>query len=178
MQEQFERKTREAAERRRGPADVFNPFGHGQPLRDDSGNLVRRKATLGKGMASDIVAEGAEQDGLAFQLGCHGGGGGAPHRDRHGNILGVRQHQQQQAPSQLEGEGYNPWGKPGCGAPKRNKNGQIEAARSGALSREVNQLRYTLAKSFYFTEGFSSSRLTLLELFCGAPKRSRDIRSS
>ena len=142
IQEQFERRTQEVAERR-GPADVFYPFGQGQPLRDDSGKLVRRKATLRKDMASDIVADGVEQSGLAFQLGCHGGGGGAPHRDKHGKVVAVRRcPQQQQDPSPSEGEGYNPWGRPGCGAPKRSKYGQIEAARTAALSREVNQRMY------------------------------------
>ena len=143
MQEQLERKAQEAAERKRGPADVFNPFGQGQPLRDDSGKLIRRKATLGKGMTSGILTDGIERSGLAFQLGCHGGGGGAPHRDRQGNILGVRRlPQQERPPSGTESEGYNPWGKPGCGAPRRSKHGQIEAARTGALEREVNRLRY------------------------------------
>ena len=139
MQEQLERKTQERTERRTGPVSDFNPFGRDQPLRDGSGNVVRRKTTLWKEMASDIVAKGAERDGLAFQLGCHGGGGGAPHRDKHGNVVGIRPRQILPVPSRSEGEGYDPWGKPGCGAPKRSKNGQITAARLEALSREVNQ---------------------------------------
>lgn len=139
MQEQLERKTQERTERRKGPTSVFNPFGQDQPLRDGSGNLVTRKTTLWKTMASDIVTKGAERDGLAFQLGCHGGGGGAPHRDMHGNVLGVRPRQVQPAPSRSEGEGYDPWGKPGCGAPKRSNDGQIATARLETLSREVNQ---------------------------------------
>ena len=118
--EQRERKLRDISERKKAQS-IYDPFGKDVPKRDSSGNVVRQ---LHHPLRKQ-KEEGKSNQSSVLPLGSHS------------NVRTRRKFETK--PNMESGEnGYDPWGRPGGGAPMKDSKGQKLANRTGALGREVH----------------------------------------
>ena len=118
--EAVERKKKEREDFRGLPSDY--PWGKNAVDRDESGRIKARKWMLDK----DIPDNSAEFPGLAAQMGRQGAGAplrgksGKPHTKLTGTVVDTLTGQDKDI--------YDPWGRPGAGAPRRDRYGYTTGA--------------------------------------------------
>ena len=118
--EQRERKLKEMAERTKAQK-VYDPFGRDIPERDSSGNIIRRAQKPRGNQDEEDVGRGNHPS--AFPFGSHN--------------LAHKKVQNIKDKAFDDTDGYDPWGRPGGGAPIKDNAGNRLANRTGALEREV-----------------------------------------
>ena len=111
--EKQERQLQEKKEKKQ-MFEVFDPFGKDHPIRDKSGKVVSHKKTLVGKMALDVHEENGRKDSF-FRPPLDAT------RFKRGSM---KEH---------TFDGYDPWGRPGCGAPITNDNGRVVTNRSNLL---------------------------------------------
>ncbi|MCG8620802.1 MAG: hypothetical protein MJE68_02220 [Proteobacteria bacterium] len=116
----MEKKKKERAEVRSLPSDY--PWGKNAIDRDESGRIKARTWTLDK----DIPDNNVEFPGLAAQMGRQGAG--APLRGKSGRPRTKLTSRGVDASTGLDKDIYDPWGRPGGGAPMRDRYGHNTGA--------------------------------------------------
>lgn len=118
--EALERKKNERAKVNELP---FNyPWGKNAVDRNESGRIKARKWMLDK----DIPDSNTEFPGLAAQLGRQGAG--APLRGKSGRPRTKLTNRTNDASTGQDKDSYDPWGRPGGGAPRRDTYGHTTGA--------------------------------------------------
>ncbi|XP_067142979.1 uncharacterized protein [Centruroides vittatus] len=140
--------------------DPFNPWGKGfgNPERDGKGNVLRHPTVRSKDVGIPDPPAPPEDLGLVLPISENKGGNGYPHRTKSGNIktrlkktLDRADQSGNVISENIEGNGeiYNPFGKPGAGAPFSREAGKNFMEKMGWTSSDPKDFNKKDAKLEY-----------------------------